>query len=267
METGRGGSCWPRPLFVQEWDKLFVAGKERKGMLERLDKFLASQNVDSRKGAARLVRAGAVTVNGATAFDCSMKVDPENDRVAVNAKEVAYRQYLYIMMNKPAGVLSASSDSRAATVLDLLPPEFSRKGLFPAGRLDKDTTGLLLITNDGGFAHRMLTPKSQVFKLYMALLEKPVTPSDIDAFRMGVSQGGQSFAPARLWTEEREGKETAFVEIREGKFHQVKRMFQAVGNRVISLKRLKIGGLSLDDTLQAGASRLLTEEEKESIFH
>lgn len=257
----------PRQLFTKGGDKLRGILKGEKNMPERLDKFLVSQNVGSRKEAAGLIKAGAVTVNGATALDNAMKIDPEKDRVAVNGEEVAYRRYLYIMMNKPAGVLSASSDSRAPTVLDLLPPELSRRGLFPAGRLDKDTTGLLLITDDGDLAHRMLAPKSHVYKLYMAFLERPVKPSDIEAFRLGVSQGGQEFAPARLWTENREGREAAFVEIREGKFHQVKRMFLAVGNRVLSLKRLKIGGLSLDPTLQEGDCRLLTEAERESIFH
>lgn len=236
-------------------------------MPERLDKFLASQNLGSRKDVSKLVRSGAVAVNGAPALDCAMKLDPERDRVTVNGEEVLYRKYLYLMMNKPAGVLSATEDSRAKTVLDLLPPELRRRGLFPAGRLDKDTTGLLLITDDGNLAHRMLAPKSHVYKLYEAVTQSPVTRKDVDAFRAGVSQGGLSFAPARLWTEEREGGEVAMVEIREGKFHQVKRMFQAVGNQVLSLKRLRIGGLWLDETLPEGEARLLTEAEVRSIFH
>ncbi len=236
-------------------------------MPERLDKFLASQNLGSRKEAAKLIRSGAVAVNGSPARDGAQKLDPGTDRVTVNGEPVAYREHLYLMMNKPAGVLSASSDKRAATVLDLLPPELRRRGLFPAGRLDKDTTGLLLITDDGDLAHRMLSPKNHVYKLYQAKLRDPVTEQDVEAFRQGVSQGGQSFAPARLWTENGEDGEAAMVEIREGKYHQVKRMFQAVGNQVLFLKRLKIGGLWLDGTLPEGDVRLLTQTEIDAIFH
>lgn len=236
------------------------------GAAERLDKFLASQNLGSRKDVARLVRSGAVTVNGVPARDSAQKVDPERDRVAVGGEEVAFSRFVYIMMNKPAGVLSATEDTRASTVLDLLPPELRRRGLFPAGRLDKDTTGLLLITDDGDFAHRMLAPKSHVYKLYQAETQFPVRPEDVEAFRVGVAQGGRTFAPARLWTERRGDQEFAMVEIREGKFHQVKRMFQAVDNRVLSLKRLKIGGLWLDETLGEGEARLLTSAEKEQVF-
>lgn len=236
-------------------------------MPERLDKFLTSQNLGSRKEVSRLIRAGAVTVNGIVAKDGAQKLEPETDCVAVNGEEVSYRKYLYLMMNKPAGVLSATEDSRARTVLDLLPAELARRGLFPAGRLDKDTTGLLIITDDGDFAHRMLSPKSHVYKLYEAVTQRPVTEADIAAFAAGISQGGQAFAPARLWTREKDGRQTAMTEIREGKFHQVKRMFQAVGNQVISLKRLKIGGLWLDETLPEGDVRLLSGEEIDLIFH
>lgn len=231
--------------------------------MERLDKFLASQNFGSRKAVSALVRRGVVTVNGETALNAAQKLDPERDTVAVLGKEVSYREHVYIMMNKPAGVLSATEDSRQKTVLDLLPPELARRGLFPAGRLDKDTTGLLLLTDDGEFAHRMLAPKSHVYKLYEAVVERPVTREDIAAFEAGVRSGPQEFAPARL---RGEGETTAYVEIREGKFHQVKRMFLATGNRVLKLKRLKIGGLSLDETLPVGGARLLSREEAALIF-
>lgn len=235
-------------------------------MPERLDKFLSSQNICSRKDSVRLARAGAIAVNGVAVKDTAQKIDPLRDTVSVNGEEVSYRKYLYIMMNKPAGVLSATEDSRAKTVLDLLPPELFRRGLFPAGRLDKDTTGLLIITDDGDFAHRMLAPKSHVYKLYEATVRRPVTKSDITAFESGITHGGQSFAPARLWQETKDGKELAMTEIREGKFHQVKRMFQAVGNEVLALKRIRIGGLSLDETLSAGEARLLTPQEIDSVF-
>lgn len=230
--------------------------------MERLDKFLASQNFGSRKEVAALVRQGAVTVNGEVAHDSAQKLDPERDEVTVLGKKVGYQKHLYIMMNKPAGVLSATEDSRQETVLDLLPPELSRRGLFPAGRLDKDTTGLLILTDDGDFAHRMLTPKSHVYKLYQAEVERPITQADVEAFEAGVRAGAQQFSPARLWGE----GTTAFVEIREGKFHQVKRMFFATGNRVLTLKRLKIGGLALDETLPLGGARLLTAAEIAQIF-
>lgn len=236
-------------------------------MPQRLDKFLASQNLGSRKEVSKLIRAGAVTVNGLVVKDGAQKLEPETDRVAVNGEGVAYREHLYLMMNKPAGVLSATEDSHVRTVLDLLPPELTRRGLFPAGRLDKDTTGLLIITDDGDFAHLMLSPKNHVYKLYEAVTQRPVTQADIAAFAAGISEGGQKFAPARLWTGEKDGRETAMTEIREGKFHQVKRMFQAVGNQVISLKRLKIGGLWLDETLPEGDVRILSGEEIDLIFH
>lgn len=234
-------------------------------MPERLDKFLSSQNICTRKEAAKLVRAGAVLVNGLPAARPDQKLEPGADRVAVHGEEVRYREYLYIMMNKPAGVLSATEDKHAPTVLDLLPPEFRRRGLFPAGRLDKDTTGLLLITDDGGLAHRMLMPKSHVYKLYRAELAQPVTPEDIAAFAAGIAWEGITFAPAKLYTRPGEGN-AAYVEIREGKFHQVKRMFQAVGNQVLALERLRIGSLELDAALGPGACRLLDGEEVALLF-
>lgn len=234
--------------------------------MERLDKFLVSQNIGSRKDVGKLVRGGAVAINGQAVKDPAQKLEPRADRVTVEGREVAYRKYLYIMMNKPAGVLSATEDRDAPTVLDLLPREWRRRGLFPAGRLDKDTTGLLLITDDGDYAHRMLAPKSHVYKLYEASTQRPVTQEDIEAFARGVRYGELQFAPARLRREQRDGEEVALVEIREGKFHQVKRMFQATGNQVVRLKRLAIGGLALDPALGLGECRLLTGEEAASVF-
>jgi len=234
--------------------------------MERLDKFLTSQNICTRKEAAKLVRAGVVLINGVPADSPAQKVEPAADKVTVEGREILYRQYIYIMMNKPAGVLSATEDKHTPTVLDLLPPELRRRGLFPAGRLDKDTTGLLLITDDGGLAHKMLAPKSHVYKLYRALLEKPVGQGDIAAFEKGVCWGEVTFAPAKLYTRPDEEPNAAYVEIREGKFHQVKRMFQAVGNQVLELERLRIGGLYLDADLPLGGCRLLEEAEVAEIF-
>lgn len=234
-------------------------------MPERLDKFLSSQNICTRKEALKLIRDGAVLVNGLPACKSGQKLEPRADRVTVHGEEVQYREYLYIMMNKPAGVLSATEDKRAPTVLDLLPPELRRRGLFPAGRLDKDTTGLLLITDDGDLAHRMLAPKSHVYKLYRAELARPAAPEDVAAFSAGVIWEGVAFAPARLYTRPGEGR-AAYVEIREGKFHQVKRMFQAVGNQVLKLERLRIGSLELDASLGPGGYRLLEGEEAALLF-
>ena len=148
-------------------------------MTERLDKFLVSQGIGSRKEVTRLVRRGAVMVDGKPTSTADCKIDPENSKVTVEGKEIVYRRFLYIMMNKPAGVLSATEDRKSRTVLDLLPPPLSRRGLFPAGRLDKDTTGLLILTDDGEFAHRMLSPKSHVYKRYAASTQNPVTAAAV----------------------------------------------------------------------------------------
>lgn len=234
-------------------------------MGERLDKLLSSQGFGTRKEVGKLIRSGVVAVDGVPQRDPGAKTDPEKAVVTVEDKPVLYQKHLYIMMNKPAGVLSATEDRRARTVLDLLPEELRRRGLFPAGRLDKDTTGLMLITDDGELAHNMLSPKKHVKKLYRAKLDGPVTQEDVEAFAEGVHYGEEQYAPARLWTGETDTQ--AFVEIHEGRFHQVKRMFEARGKNVLALERLKIGGLALDNTLQAGESRLLGEEEIWQIFH
>lgn len=233
-------------------------------MGERLDKYLSSQGIGTRKEVTKLIRSGVVTVDGIPQRDGGVKVDPETVEVAVEGRPIKYEKFLYIMMNKPAGVLSATEDRRAQTVLDLLPEELRRRGLFPAGRLDKDTTGLLLITDDGDLAHRMLSPKKHVYKLYRALLDQPVSQEDIEAFAEGICYGEEKYAPGKLWVEE--DPLTAYVEIHEGRFHQVKRMFEARGKNVVALKRLKIGGLWLDDTLQEGDCRLLKEDEIAHIF-
>ncbi len=233
---------------------------------ERLDKILASQNLASRSGAGAIIRGGAVTVNGTVIKKADYKADTQTDEVAVNGKKLNLQEFVYLMMNKPSGVLSASRDTRAPTVIDLLPQEFRRRGLFPAGRLDKDTEGLLLVTDDGAFAHRMLAPKSHVFKLYEAVLARPVSPEDIRRFESGVQLSDMTCLPAEL-TVLREGENPlVLVKIREGKFHQVKRMFLALGNEVLHLKRVQIGALKLDETLAPGAARELTRDEKDSVF-
>lgn len=231
----------------------------------RLDRFLANENIGSRKAVGALIRSGAVTVNGQAVKKADGQIDADSDRICVNGKPVCYNAYLYIMLHKPAGVLTATRDSRAKTVLDLLPPALSRRGLFPAGRLDKDTTGLLIITDDGDFAHRMLAPKSHVVKRYEAFLNLPAEEVDKARFAEGIRSGENLFAPAGLEISPDDPRR-AWVEIREGKFHQVKRMFQACGKTVVELKRLSIGALALDERLKPGEARVLSREEAMLVF-
>lgn len=234
--------------------------------LERLDKFLSNQNICSRKEAAGLVKKGAVTIGGVPAARADIKIDPQLDRVCVQGREILYSRHLYLMMNKPEGVLCATEDTRAPTVLDLVPPEWRRRGLAPAGRLDKNTTGLLVLTDDGEFTHRMLAPKSHVYKVYEARLDGAVTEEDISSFAAGIETATAKFLPAQLWLPEEGDPHRALVRIREGKFHQVKRMFAYCGKQVLSLRRISIGGLELDPGLAGGSCRELDPTEIDKIF-
>lgn len=237
--------------------------KEVKSNKVRLDRFLSSQNIAARKDSSKLIRRGAVTVDGITVKDPGQHIDAQLCRVEVNGVAVEYRKYIYLMMNKPAGVLSASRDSHAKTVLDILPDAYVRRGLFPAGRLDKDTTGLLIITDDGEYSHKMLHPKKHVSKLYRAKLRDEVTQECAAGFSKGVLYEGISYMPARLDIED---EHHALVEIQEGKYHQVKKMFQAYGNFVEELMRLSIGSLDLDKNLNLGDTRIMTAEEAMLVF-
>lgn len=233
---------------------------------DRLDKILASQNLGSRKEVRSMIRGGRATVNGMAVRRPETKADAEADRIELDGKAITFRRFLYVMMNKPAGVLSASRDSRARTVVDLLPPLLRRHGIFPAGRLDRDTEGLLLLTDDGGFAHRMLAPKSGVTKWYEAVLRSPVSPADAEAFRTGVVLSDRVCLPGELSILENGEHPRVRVKIHEGKFHQVKRMFLARGNRVLSLRRIRIGMLVLDPSLKPGQARVLEPAEVEMVF-
>lgn len=235
-------------------------------MAERLDKVLVSQNVGSRKEIGLMAKKGRITVNGTVVKKADQKVMPEEDVIAVDGTPLVFRRYVYYMMHKPGGVLSAARDSRAETVVDLLPPELARRNLFPAGRLDKDTEGLLILTDDGDFAHRMLSPKKQIFKEYHAVLDKPVGSDDVEAFAKGVELTDFTCLPARLRILEDGDTPLVAVEICEGKFHQVKRMFAARGCTVTYLKRVRIGGLRLDEDLPKGGVRPMTQEELDLIF-
>lgn len=232
----------------------------------RLDKFLSSQNICSRKEAAKLAKEGRITVNGISAAKCDIKIDPDSDIIEVDGARVAYSKYIYIMMNKPKGVLSASTDKNAPTVIDLLPDEFRRRGLFPAGRLDKDTTGLLIITDDGDFAHRMLSPKSGVYKMYKAQLDLPLTDEGRKTLESGITlKDGTSFRPAVI-SFENDDRQNVYIRITEGKFHEVKRMFAYVGCEVLELERKCIGDLFLDEALMPGESKLISDLEIYNIF-
>ncbi|WP_071460436.1 pseudouridine synthase [Bacillus massilinigeriensis] len=232
----------------------------------RLDKILANAGFGSRKEVRKLFKNGSVAVNGKSVKDAGKHADPFADEITVSGETVRYREYIYLMMNKPPGVVSATEDNFEETVVDLLEFEDALFQPFPVGRLDKDTEGLLLITNDGALAHKLLSPKKHVPKTYFALIDKQVTQGDIEAFRNGVTlDDGYSTKPGdlRILTEGMPSK--ILLTITEGKFHQVKRMFRSVGKNVLFLKRVSMGPLSLDDTLQPGEYRELTEEELELL--
>ncbi|WP_166242471.1 pseudouridine synthase [Paenibacillus turpanensis] len=235
---------------------------------ERLDKILSHMGHGTRSELKKLVKSGAVTVNGIKAKDSGIQVHPVNDRIEVYGEPVIYREFIYLMMNKPQGVVSATEDNRDRTVIDLLPKHLRNFEPFPVGRLDKDTEGFLLLTNDGQLAHQLLSPKKHVPKTYFAEVEGKVDEQDVSAFRKGVTlEDGYETMPAelRVLSATEQGMEGWLSKIEltimEGKFHQVKRMFLAVGKRVRYLKRLSMGPLSLDKELKLGQFRELAEEE------
>ncbi|MFI3205849.1 MAG: pseudouridine synthase [Clostridia bacterium] len=231
----------------------------------RLDKFFSMQNIATRKDIGVMIRKGRVEIDGVVVKNSAMKIDENTAKVKLDGKEISYNKFVYIMMNKPKGILSATRDKNASTVLDIIPEELQRKELFPAGRLDKDTTGLLIITDDGDLAHRMLAPKSHVYKRYKATIDMDIEKSDIKKFADGIVSGENHFLPAVLEQDEKE-KNVGYVTIREGKFHQVKRMFVACGKKVVELQRLSIGELCLDKKLEQGQCRAITDEEVLKIF-
>lgn len=227
--------------------------------MERLDKVLSSYFSLSRADTKKLMKKQCVRVNGSQVKSLDIKVDPMKDDITVDGKKVVFKKHIYIMMNKPQGVISASDDKSERTVTDLVPDELYREGLFPAGRLDKDTTGFVLLTDDGDFAHRILSPKRHIEKTYHATLERKLTQGDIEHFLSGVElKDGTLCLEARVRMLE---GTTAEVIIHEGKYHQVKRMFAALGNKVLSLRRVKMGNLPLDENLGEGECRELTEKE------
>ena len=233
----------------------------------RLDKFFASQSLASRKEVKELVKKGLVKINGIPARSSDMTITPEEDVILLNGKAISYKEHIYIMMNKPQGVVSATEDNLHATVLDLVPPELFRKGLFPAGRLDKDTVGFVLVTDDGDFAHRMLSPKKHVSKTYEAIISDAVSPEDISAFQEGLQlKDGTLCLRAELKVLEPGKQPLVQIVIHEGKYHQIKRMFEARGKKVLFLKRTKIGNLSLDENLAPGECKEILHKELYQIL-
>lgn len=228
----------------------------------RLDKYLVEMGLGSRNQVKEYAKKGLVSVNGTIEKKCDIKIDPETAQVSCNGTPIAYHAFEYFMLHKPAGYVSATTDTKDATVLDLLKPGH-RKDLFPVGRLDKDTEGLLLITNDGPLAHQLLSPKKHVDKTYYAKIDGIVTNEDVIKFQNGLDIGeDKPTLPAKLTILSTDKEESEIeITIQEGKFHQVKRMFQAVGKTVIYLKRISFGTLILDEALPKGEYRPLTQTE------
>ncbi|MBU5456043.1 pseudouridine synthase [Caproiciproducens sp. MSJ-32] len=235
--------------------------------MERLDKILSNLGYGTRKEIKQVVRKGFVEVNGEIVKDSGMQVDPEKDKISINGEEVYYRKYIYLMMNKPAGVVSATFDNRDETVIDLLEIEHQVFNPFPVGRLDKDTVGLLFLTNDGELNHRLISPKWKVDKVYYAKINARVTDRDVKRFKDRITlDDGYVCKEAILEILSASDEESEVkITIQEGKFHQVKRMFEAVDKKVTYLKRIEFGGIKLDDDLEEGEYRELTEEEIERL--
>lgn len=235
--------------------------------MERLDKIISNLGLASRKEAKQMARKGMIEVDGEVAKDSSVLVDPEKANIVVNGEKIFYRKYIYLFMNKPEGVVSATTDNHDETVIDLLEPDHQVFEPFPIGRLDKDTVGLLLLTNDGELNHRLISPKFHVNKVYFAKIDKEVTDQDIEDFKKGIKLDDGYVckeAELKILAADENGSEIELT-IQEGKFHQVKRMFEAVGKNVTYLKRISFGGLKLDEELEEGEYRELTESELEML--
>lgn len=231
----------------------------------RLDKFLADMQIGSRKEVKSYIKKGLVKVNQITVKQDKFQVKPETDEIFFDGEKISYQQFFYYMLNKPAGVISATRDFQQKTVIDFLQKTDFRADLFPVGRLDKDTEGFVLLSNDGNLAHRLLAPKKHVEKEYFAKVEGIVRPEDVTAFAKGLLlDKGEVALPGELTIlkvdEEKATSEISLI-IHEGKFHQVKRMVQAVGKKVVYLRRDRIGGVRLDKALALGEYRPLTLEE------
>ena len=231
-------------------------------MLERVDKLIVSQGQYSRSEVKTLVSRRRVLVDGVAIRSSSEKVDPETARIVVNGAELVLKRNVYLMLHKPQGYVSATEDKSQATVLELVPEEFRGRELFPAGRLDKDTTGLMIITDDGAMAHRILSPKKHVQKVYLVEIDVPMTPEMVSGFAAGVELSDGVCQEAKL---EITGSHTGIVTLREGRYHQIKRMFGCFGGKVTRLHRLAMGNLFLPEDLPLGECRELTEDELQKL--
>jgi len=231
--------------------------------MERIDKILSNLGHGTRKEVKAILKKGKVEVDGVIISDNAMKIDPDKAIIKVSGEEINYRKYIYLIMNKPAGVVSATVDKHDETVIDLIDEEYRAFDPFPIGRLDRDTVGLILITNDGELNHKLIAPKNHVDKVYYAEINKSVDQSDVDTFKKGVViDDGYKCMPAQLeiLNADENGAEI-MVTIQEGKFHQVKRMFESVEKKVVFLRRVSFGPLKLDENLLEGQCRELSEEE------
>ncbi len=227
----------------------------------RLDKFLSNSGKGSRKEIKQILKEGTVTVNGKVVKDPACKVDEANDKICIGNLPIIYKPFIYLMLNKPAGYVSAVYDKKLPVVISLVPEEYAHYEVFPVGRLDIDTEGLLVLTNDGDLCHRVLSPKSHVDKTYFVQCENSLTQADVTAFKDGVTLDDGYKTMSAILNIDSDNPTECLLTIQEGKFHQVKRMMEAVGNKVVYLKRVKMGALSLDESLALGKIRELTEEE------
>lgn len=231
--------------------------------VQRIDKLLAAMGLCSRKEAAAYARKGVIAVDGVVCRDASQKIDPDRVCLTFSGQPVDYQEHVYLMLHKPLGVLSATEDREQQTVLDLLPGVYRSRGVFPVGRLDKDTSGLLLLTDDGALGHHLTAPKHQVSKVYHAVADGALGQADVDAFAAGIRlRDGTQCRPARLEIRSvTDGKSDVLVTVQEGKYHQVRRMLAARGAPVLTLERLSEGDVVLDSALKPGEWRELTAQE------
>ena len=222
--------------------------------MERLDKLISNSGTLSRKEVHRLIKSGRVSVDGITVKDRGFNIDPQSAKIKIDGEELVLQKYVYI--------ISAATDGKEKTVIDIVPEELKRKNLFPAGRLDKDTVGFMLITDNGDFAHKILSPKNHISKTYEARLAQPITNDELQKIRLGITLGdGTKCLPAEAKICEDGETPLVKVVLCEGKYHQIKRMFASLGNSVTELKRVKMGALPLDESLAPGECRILTESE------
>ena len=230
----------------------------------RIDRFLSDMGIASRRESAAAAKRGQITVDGVVVRDPSKHIDPERVSLTYMGRVISYQKYVYVMLNKPDGYISATDDPRQKTVLELLDDRLKKRGLFPCGRLDIDTLGLLILTDDGQTAHRLISPKHHAEKVYKFGCANELSDDDISRLENGVDlDDGYHTLPAKV---RYEGEKTGYITLTEGKYHQIKRMFAAVGNKITYLERVSFGGVILDESLERGEYRYLTEDEKKLLL-